>query len=73
MREECYFICAHAEDIVEAFDFRDEELLSAIGSKKTKTDEEIYENILSIARKNPLNKHPVPKGFNNYMAHFPKL
>jgi len=73
MREETYFVAMHAEQIVEAFDFRDEELMSAIGSKQQKTDDEVYERMMEIVRQNPLNKGIAPKGFNTYMAHFPKL
>jgi hypothetical protein len=54
-------------DIVDAWDFKDEELLTVIGKKDTKDSEEMYQDILDVVRKNPLNKNPVPKGFNRYM------
>jgi hypothetical protein len=42
MREDLHILAMSSEDIVEGFDFKDEELLSVLGSKKTKTDTEIY-------------------------------
>lgn len=54
-------------DIVDAWDFHDEELATALGQKGFKSDSDMYARILDIVRKNPLNKNPVPKGFSRYM------
>lgn len=54
-------------DIVDAWDFTDDELLTVLGKKATKDADEMYTELLNVVRKNPLNKHPIPKGFNEYM------
>lgn len=54
-------------DIVDAWDFKDEELLTVLGKKATKDADQVYEEILRVVRLNPLNQKPVPKGFNEYM------
>jgi hypothetical protein len=54
-------------DIVNGWDFSDEELLTVLGKKDLKTDDELYAEILRVVRKNPLNQNPVPKGFQRYM------
>jgi hypothetical protein len=50
-------------NVVESFDFRDEELNSVLGPQ----DGKVYERMIGAIRKNPLNKDYVPKGFNKYM------
>lgn len=55
LREDLHVLTMSSQEIVEGFDFKDNELLSVLGSKKTKTDSEIYEYILDVCRKNPLN------------------
>lgn len=52
-----------SQDIIEAWDFHDEELASIIGKKATKDQDELYSGILDLVRKNPLNQKPIPKGF----------
>lgn len=42
-------------DIVDGFDFQDEELLSTIGKKDLKSADEMYAEILRVVRLNPLN------------------
>ena len=60
-------VAASSLDLVDGFDFKDEELLSVIGKKDMKDPEEMYKDILELVRNNPLNSKPVPKGFNRYM------
>ena len=57
----------NSRDIVTAFDFEDAELLSALGKKDLKTSDDMYAEILRVVRLNPLNKKPVPTGFNKHM------
>ena len=54
-------------DIVDAWDFSDDELLTILGQKATPDADAVYSEILRVVRLNPLNKHPVPKGFNEHM------
>lgn len=54
-------------DIVDGWDFMDEELLSVLGKKANKTQEELYADLLSVVRKNPINQNPIPKGYNEYV------
>lgn len=56
-----------SREIVDAFDQTDEELLTVLGKKSIKTQDEMYAEIMRVVRKNPLNRAPVPKGFNKYM------
>ena len=60
-------LAAAALDIVDGWDFQDEELVSVLGKKATKNADQIYEELLEICRANPLNHKPVPKGFNQHM------
>ena len=50
-------------NIVDAWDFDDEELVSVLGKKSYQTEDDLYREMLSVVRANPLNKNPVPKGF----------
>lgn len=54
-------------DIVDGWDFMDQELLSVLGKRTNKTQEELYADLLSVVRKNPINQHPIPKGYNEYV------
>lgn len=54
-------------DIVEGWDFKDEELLTVLGKKATKDADELYADLLDTVRKNPINQHPIPKGYNEYI------
>lgn len=56
-----------SKEIVNAFDFSDDELLTALGKKDYKDQDEMYSEIMRVVRLNPLNKKPVPTGFNRYM------
>jgi predicted protein tyrosine phosphatase len=44
-----------ALDIVDAYDFNDDELVSVLGKKNYKSIDGMYANILDIVRNNPLN------------------
>ena len=54
-------------EICDAFGFDDKSLISVLGKKEHKNDKEMYQEMLDLARKNPLNNRTVPKGFNQYM------
>lgn len=54
-------------DIVEGWDFKDEELLTVLGNKSTKNTEDMYSELLDVVRKNPMNQNPIPKGYNEYI------
>ncbi|CAG9855181.1 unnamed protein product [Phyllotreta striolata] len=58
----------NAVGIVDAFDFRDEVLSSALGSY----DGNVYERLLEEAQKSPLNAEPVNKSFKSYLKPFMK-
>ncbi|CAG0919316.1 unnamed protein product [Notodromas monacha] len=53
----------NAVGIVDAFDFRDEILNSALGCY----DGNVYERLLETAKKSPLNKKDVPDAFEKYL------
>ncbi len=53
--------------LVDGFDFDDEELLTVLGKSTYKSDDEMYAEMVRVFRANPLNKKPVPKGFNEFM------
>ena len=53
--------------IVDAWDFDDEELVSVLGKKGYRTDDDLYKEILRVVRANPLNSKPVAKGFMRHM------
>lgn len=67
LKDELNVLAMSSLEIVEAWDFHDSELVSALGRKDMKDDQQMYKEILDVVRKNPLNKNPVPKGFNRYM------
>lgn len=67
MRADTHILALSAVDIVEGYDFEDEELQSVLGGKTTKSEDEIYELILEVCRKNPLNLQPVASGFNEFI------
>ena len=52
--------------LVDAFGHEDHELASVLGCY----DGNVYERLLDIVRKNPLNKVTVPRGYNEYMRPF---
>ena len=54
-------------DIVDAFDVSDKELLSVVGKKSYKDSDEMYQNLMDVVRKNPINQQPIAKGFNRYI------
>lgn len=58
----------NAVGIVDAFDFRDEVISSALGSY----DGNVYERLLEEAQKSPLNAEPVNKSFKSYLKPFMK-
>lgn len=49
-----------AREVVEGFDFMDDELLTVLGKKSTKTEDEMYAEILRVVRLNPINQKVVP-------------
>lgn len=44
-----------SKDIVDSFGFEDDELLSVLGKKGLKTQDDMYAEILRVVRLNPLN------------------
>jgi hypothetical protein len=44
-----------SRDIVDGWDFEDDELLSVIGKKSIKDSDHMYSEILRVVRMNPLN------------------
>lgn len=56
-----------SKDITDGFDISDEQLLSVMARSGIKTQEELYSEILRVVRLNPINKNPVPKGFNRHI------
>ena len=56
-----------SKDIVDGWDFEDDELLSVVGKQSIKDSDQMYSEILRVVRLNPLNKNPLPKGFNRYV------
>lgn len=66
MRESLARLRPEAAGIVDAFGLLDEEINSALGCY----DGNVYERLLDIIRKNPLNQVTVPKGYNEYMRPF---
>ena len=54
--------------IVDSFDFEDQELMSTIGQKKYNNDDEVYEEMVRVFRANPINKQPVPKGYHEWVT-----
>lgn len=56
-----------SKDIVEAFCFTDEELMSVIGKKSHANSDELYKEMIEFVRKNPLNEKKYPRGFNQYI------
>jgi len=54
-------------DIVDGFDFKDQELLSIIGRKEVKNQEQLYHDLLNVVRQNPMNKKTAPLGYNEYI------
>ena len=55
------------KEIVDGWDFEDDELLSVIGKKTITDSDQMYGEMLRVVRMNPLNKNPLPKGFNRYV------
>ena len=55
------------KEIVDGWDFEDDELLSVIGKKTITDSDQMYTEMLRVVRMNPLNKNPLPKGFNRYV------
>mmetsp|Transcript_51522 Transcript_51522/g.70761 ORF Transcript_51522/g.70761 Transcript_51522/m.70761 type:complete len:97 (+) Transcript_51522:187-477(+) len=66
-KTEMHLLAMSSIDIVEAFDISDNELLSVVGKKSYKDSEEMYQNMMDVVRKNPLNQQPIAKGFNRYI------
>lgn len=66
-KDEMSQLAMSALDIADGFDFEDEELLSVLGKKNVKDADAMYEELLQLVRKNPVNAKPVPAGFNRYM------
>jgi hypothetical protein len=44
-----------SKDVVDGWDFEDDELLSVIGKKSIKDTDQLYAEILRVVRLNPLN------------------
>jgi len=65
-RDEMHILAMSAQEIADGLDFREEELMSVIGKKRTSQDE-MYQELLEVFRANPLNQHHVPRGFQQYM------
>jgi len=59
MRDSCQVIRRNAIGIVDSFGYRDEELLSVLGSH----DGDVYNRLMKTVRKNPLNKSNVLPGY----------
>ena len=53
--QDIYIMTANSDEIVDGFGIQDYELISALGSKETKSIDQVYELIMDIVRKNPLN------------------
>ncbi|CDW84516.1 peroxisomal acyl-coenzyme a oxidase 1 [Stylonychia lemnae] len=66
-KEELQILGMTSLDIVDGFDFKDPELLSIIGRKEVKNQEQLYEELLNVVRKNPINSKPVPLGYQEYI------
>lgn len=62
-----HLLAMSSQEIVDAFDISDKELLSVVGKKSYKDSEEMYQNMMDVVRKNPLNQQPIAKGFNRYI------
>ena len=55
-------------DISNGFDFEEQQLLSILGKSSHTSDDDLYEDMLDTARKNPINtKGHALKGFNRYV------
>ena len=54
--EDLNILAKNSLDIVDGWDFKDEELLSIIGKKDTKNADKMYQELLDVVRKNPLNE-----------------
>ena len=66
-KDELNVLAMSSKDIVNGFDFQDEELVSALGKESYEDADQMYSEILRVVRNNPLNKKQVPKGFHQYM------
>lgn len=54
-KTEMHLLAMSSQEIVDAFDISDKELLSVVGKKSYKDSEEMYQNMMDVVRKNPLN------------------
>ena len=73
-RSELHRLAMTALDIVDGWDFEEQELASLL-ARKDDTEDEMYEKMIEHFRKNPINQKLV-KGFNSTMRPFfmnPKL
>ena len=66
-KDEMQTLAMSSLDIVDAFDFDDRELLTALGQKRFQSDSDMYKEIMEVVRANPLNKNPTSRGFTKYM------
>mmetsp|Transcript_33684 Transcript_33684/g.24348 ORF Transcript_33684/g.24348 Transcript_33684/m.24348 type:complete len:100 (+) Transcript_33684:1778-2077(+) len=55
-KSEMHMLAMSSLDIVDAFDISDRELLSVLGKKSYKDSEEMYQTLMDVVRKNPLNQ-----------------
>lgn len=54
-KTEMHLLAMSSQDIVDGFDITDKELLSVVAKKSYKDSEEMYQNMMDVVRKNPLN------------------
>jgi len=62
-RETLKFLRVHALPIVDGFGYTDDELCSVLGSY----DGDVYNKLIAIVRKNPLNKSNTLPGYFEYI------
>lgn len=62
-REDLKFVRENALAIVDGFDYTDDELCSVLGSY----DGDVYNKLIAIVRKNPLNKSNTLPGYFEYI------
>lgn len=66
-KKELEVLAMSLPDLCDGFSFEDEQLISVLGKKSHKNDQELYAEMLEIVRNNPLNKQVAAKGINTYI------
>jgi hypothetical protein len=66
-KKELEVLAMSLPDLCDGFSFEDEQLISVLGKKSHKNDQELYTEMLDIVRNNPLNKQIAHKGINTYI------